>query len=169
MNWWDWFGVIALILVVIMAFYVLQLRGDLEDLRRKIVSLMANDEATYDEPKQEAEGLGAVVVIYNPSKVVDYNELKKVLAEAAGDAGLPEPVWLATSVEDPGAGQTRQAIAMKPSVVIAAGGDGTVRQVAGELAGAPGFRSDSSRSARVICSLVTLPYRWVCVILLLLR
>ena len=135
MNWWDWMGIVALILVVIMAFYVLQLRGDLEDLRHKIISLMANDEAVYDEPKHETEGPGPVVVIYNPSKVVDYNELKKVLAEAAGDAGLAEPVWLATSVADPGVGQARQAISMNPSVVIAAGGDGTVRQVAGELAG----------------------------------
>ena len=104
MNWWDWMGIVALILVVIMAFYVLQLRGDLEDLRHKIISLMANDEAVYDEPKHETEGPGPVVVIYNPSKVVDYNELKKVLAEAAGDAGLAEPVWLATSVADPGVG-----------------------------------------------------------------
>ena len=64
-------GIVALILVVIMAFYVLQLRGDLEDLRHKIISLMANDEAVYDEPKHETVGPGPVVVIYIQSKVVD--------------------------------------------------------------------------------------------------
>jgi diacylglycerol kinase (ATP) len=49
--------------------------------------------------------------------------------------GWAEPLWLETTVEDPGEGQTRQALEAGVDVVIAAGGDGTVRSVAEVLSG----------------------------------
>lgn len=78
---------------------------------------------------------GPAYVIYNPTKEADWDALRKYLHEAAVSASLPEPVWLETTEEDPGPGQTRKALAAGASVVIAAGGDGTVRAVGTELAG----------------------------------
>jgi diacylglycerol kinase family enzyme len=49
--------------------------------------------------------------------------------------GWPDPVIHYTTVTEPGAGQTRTALNEGAGVVVAAGGDGTVRQVAGVLAG----------------------------------
>ncbi|ADH93433.1 diacylglycerol/lipid kinase family protein [Arcanobacterium haemolyticum] len=78
---------------------------------------------------------GAAYVVYNPTKNTDWAGLRAVLARTAHDASLGEPVWLPTTAEDPGLGQTREAIAAGASVVIAVGGDGTVRRVAEGLAG----------------------------------
>lgn len=49
--------------------------------------------------------------------------------------GWEEPLWLETTKEDTGSGQARQALEAGVDVVIAAGGDGTVRCVAEVLAG----------------------------------
>jgi diacylglycerol kinase family enzyme len=46
-----------------------------------------------------------------------------------------EPLVLETSAEDPGARMAREALGADARVVVVAGGDGTVRAVAGELAG----------------------------------
>lgn len=135
MRWWDWIGVVALLLVFVNAFYVVRLRGDVEELRHKITALVANDESDIEVPVRSIRRLGPVVVIYNPSKEADFEDMKRALAQAAADAGLGEPIWMATTAQDPGAGQARKAIRMEASVVVAAGGDGTVRVVAGELGG----------------------------------
>jgi len=50
-------------------------------------------------------------------------------------AAEPDATILTTTVADPGAGQARQALAAGASRIIVAGGDGTVRLVAGVLAG----------------------------------
>jgi diacylglycerol kinase (ATP) len=68
-------------------------------------------------------------VVYNPVKV-DVDALRAAVAEAEKDAGWGESLWLETSVEDPGTGQAREAAEKGAEVVIAAGGDGTVRAVA---------------------------------------
>lgn len=49
--------------------------------------------------------------------------------------GIPTPQSLATTPEEPGSSQARQAIEAGADLVIAIGGDGTVRQVVRELAG----------------------------------
>ncbi|WP_425864878.1 diacylglycerol/lipid kinase family protein [Arthrobacter sp. TWP1-1] len=67
-------------------------------------------------------------------KVPDEN-FKANFLQVCADAGWAEPLWLETSEEDPGAGQTREAIEAGVDVVIAAGGDGTVRSVAEIMAG----------------------------------
>lgn len=50
-------------------------------------------------------------------------------------AGIQTPTSLATTREEPGSAQARQAIAAAADLVIVIGGDGTIRQVARELAG----------------------------------
>lgn len=73
-------------------------------------------------------------VVYNPAKVTRLYRLRKAVTIAAGEAGYDAPVFLETSVEDPGTGAAAQAIRAGASLVIAAGGDGTVRAVAAALA-----------------------------------
>jgi len=72
-------------------------------------------------------------VIYNPIKV-DLDALKGAVEAEPGSAGW-RVVWLPTSEEDPGQGPAREALDAGASVVIAAGGDGTVRAVAEVLRG----------------------------------
>jgi diacylglycerol kinase (ATP) len=68
-------------------------------------------------------------IVFNPIKV-DEQRLRAVVAHAEQEAGWGASRWYATTVEDPGAGQARQAVADGATVVMAAGGDGTIRAVA---------------------------------------
>jgi diacylglycerol kinase (ATP) len=68
-------------------------------------------------------------VVYNPTKV-DLEELRNAVALAESEAGWSKSLWIETSADDPGTGQAREAVAQGVDVVIAAGGDGTVRAVA---------------------------------------
>lgn len=74
-------------------------------------------------------------VVINPSKVADVEKHRTDICAALADAGWPEPLWLPTTPEDPGCGQTKQAIAAGVAVVFVCGGDGTVMACASELAG----------------------------------
>ena len=77
---------------------------------------------------------GGITVVVNPIKV-DVDEVREELAAVARDAGVPEPTLVETTEDDPGFGQTRDAVEAGASVVCALGGDGTVRAVAQELVG----------------------------------
>jgi diacylglycerol kinase family enzyme len=68
-------------------------------------------------------------VVYNPTKV-DLTELRNAVARAESEAGWAKSLWIETTEDDPGTGQARQAAEKGADVVIAAGGDGTVRAVA---------------------------------------
>ncbi|MEO8262596.1 MAG: diacylglycerol kinase family protein [Pseudolysinimonas sp.] len=68
-------------------------------------------------------------VVYNPTKV-DLTELRNAVARAESEAGWAKSLWLETTEDDPGTGQAREAAAQGVAVVIAAGGDGTVRAAA---------------------------------------
>ncbi len=65
--------------------------------------------------------------IYNPVRVEDLEGRRQAVEAALAEAGWPAPVWIETTVDDPGAGQARQAVADGARVVFACGGDGTVR------------------------------------------
>jgi diacylglycerol kinase family enzyme len=67
-------------------------------------------------------------VIYNPIKV-DLDALKETAAAAPGSEDWTT-MWLPTSAEDPGQGPAREALEAGASVIVAAGGDGTVRAIA---------------------------------------
>ncbi|MCU1417420.1 MAG: diacylglycerol kinase [Schumannella sp.] len=68
-------------------------------------------------------------VVYNPTKV-DLAELRDAVALAESEAGWAKSLWLETTEDDPGTGQARDAVKQGADVVIAAGGDGTVRAAA---------------------------------------
>ena len=68
-------------------------------------------------------------VVINPMKSPN-EDFKPTFFQLCTDADWAEPLWLETSEEDPGHGQAKEALAAGVDVVIAAGGDGTVRCVA---------------------------------------
>jgi diacylglycerol kinase family enzyme len=76
-----------------------------------------------------------VVVIYNPVKLASEVDFRALVTAAAHTSGYEPPIFLATSALDPGHAMTQDAIARHPSLVLVAGGDGTVRAVCSELAG----------------------------------
>jgi diacylglycerol kinase (ATP) len=71
-------------------------------------------------------------VVYNPTKISD--KFRALVEEGLQQKGWGDTLWLETSVEDPGGAITRQAVAAEVDLVIAAGGDGTIRAVADALA-----------------------------------
>ncbi len=68
-------------------------------------------------------------VVYNPVKV-DLIKLRKSVSGAASSAGYGETLWFSTSKADAGQQATRSALQQGASLVLVAGGDGTVRAVA---------------------------------------
>lgn len=71
-------------------------------------------------------------IVWNPSKVAE-EELREAVSAAFDDHANVK--WWETSEEDPGRGMATDAVADGCDVVIAVGGDGTVRAVAESLAG----------------------------------
>src|SRR5688572_3256776 len=74
-------------------------------------------------------------VVVNPAKVLDLDERRREICAALAEAGWPEPLWLTTTVDDPGCGMAREAVDAGAEVVFVCGGDGTIMAVAGVLAG----------------------------------
>lgn len=74
-------------------------------------------------------------MVVNPSNLNDLTQTRIQIAGVCRELGWAEPLWLETSVEDPGGGQAEAALAAGADVVLACGGDGTVRYVAEVLAG----------------------------------
>ena len=73
-------------------------------------------------------------VVYNPIKV-DLARLRRSVHAAQSAAGWAPTLWFETSAEDFGSEAARRAVRRGASLVIAAGGDGTVRAVAEALRG----------------------------------
>ena len=71
----------------------------------------------------------SAAVVYNPTKV-DQHDLAVVLDPVLRDAGWDEALWFETEIDSPGTEQARRAVESGCSVVLAVGGDGTVRAVA---------------------------------------
>lgn len=86
-------------------------------------------------PGAVADGAALACVIVNPSKQAVTADFRRSLARALRSAGYRGPVWLDTTVAEPGATQARLAVASGARLVVAVGGDGTVRAVAAGLAG----------------------------------
>lgn len=72
-------------------------------------------------------------VVVNPTKFDDMDALKASFATVCAQRGWSEPWWYVTTAEDPGEGQTRQALGDGVGLVCPLGGDGTVRSVAQAL------------------------------------
>lgn len=81
-------------------------------------------------------GAQKVAVILNPVKA-QADHAKSSIKAAVADAGWPEPLFLETTVADPGYAQARKALQWGADVVVVGGGDGTVRVVADILKHTP--------------------------------
>lgn len=119
----HWLGILALTIALVALGFAVKGWYDTRALRR------------LGAPTPTAGSEGELIAfIANPSKpgVAEFEaEARAMCAEAA----LPEPLWIETSPDDPGIGQTRQALDQGADLVVAVGGDGTVRAVAEALVG----------------------------------
>ena len=73
-------------------------------------------------------------VVYNPIKI-DLDTVRAVVDAEQRDAGWEPTLWFETTEADPGQGQTKEALEAGATMVLAAGGDGTIRAVAEVLQG----------------------------------
>ncbi|MFT4299349.1 MAG: diacylglycerol kinase family protein [Aeromicrobium sp.] len=98
--------------------------------------LLATDATRLPSELAMLTGTGGkkAAVVLNPAKVGDVEEFKNRVRAAAKAHGWSEPLWFETSVEDPGYGQSLDALAAGVDLIVAAGGDGTVRAVCEEAA-----------------------------------
>jgi YegS/Rv2252/BmrU family lipid kinase len=74
-------------------------------------------------------------VVVHPGKHADLEAFRAVVHKAMADLGWAEPLWLETSLEDPGSGLARQAVRAGADLVLASGGDGTITACVDGVAG----------------------------------
>lgn len=73
-------------------------------------------------------------IISNPTKN-GVDRLRAAVADAERRQGFAASLWIDTTADDPGKGMALAALARGVDLVVAAGGDGTVRSVAAALRG----------------------------------
>src|SRR4051794_1425675 len=86
-------------------------------------------------PIEESGGYKRPVVIRNPTKSDDPETLEAEVNSLLVASGLPPARWVDTTADDPGFGQTKQALADGADLILACGGDGTVRACVSALLG----------------------------------
>lgn len=75
-----------------------------------------------------------VAVVYNPTKL-GVDDVRRLAADRAARHGWTDPRFYETTEADPGTGQAAEAVREGAGLVLACGGDGTVRSVAQGLIG----------------------------------
>ncbi len=75
-----------------------------------------------------------LAVVLNPTKIADVAAFRTLLEDAAVRHGWDPPTFYETTSDDPGVAMSEAALTAGTDMVIAAGGDGTVRVVCSELA-----------------------------------
>ncbi|GFZ87221.1 diacylglycerol/lipid kinase family protein [Nesterenkonia alkaliphila] len=123
----------AVLVIAVLVVVMARMGGRIRSLREQVADLEQRAEVTAlvaAHPKSPEERLVGVVV--NVTKE-DADQVVSLVHEACAAAGMPDPLIMASSPEDPGHVMTRRAVEAGCDLVIAAGGDGTVRAVAAEL------------------------------------
>ena len=116
--------------------------------RRELNELRTVAQKRSSTPEAEDDAMGAeeasladddrlrrVAVVLNPSKFEETDSFRRRITEVVERIEGAETVFYETTIDDPGEGQARQAVEDGADLVMAAGGDGTVRMVASVLAG----------------------------------
>lgn len=140
MTWEGWLALAAAVLsVVALVVGVAAWRATAGERQAgragRILGTVARSAAPTTDAEATAGSRGPLVAfVANPSKP-GVPDLRAAVRRACAEQYLPEPIWLETMLEDPGIGQTKDAVARGADVVVALGGDGTVRAVAEALVG----------------------------------
>jgi diacylglycerol kinase family enzyme len=117
----DWVLVVLAVLAIVLATAAL------------VVALGGRRTPVAPPPPAERDERLQAAVIANPTKIAPGTRADVTLV--CVDLGWRDPIWLETTVDDPGTGQAQEALRRGADVVLACGGDGTVRTVAEVLAG----------------------------------
>ncbi|NMR21120.1 diacylglycerol kinase family protein [Cellulomonas fimi] len=141
MSWSEWLSVLAVVVAIgalgLSTAAIRRGRALRRDGRPSAPGATASGhaEGTDEEPLPPVGTHGELVAfVANPTKP-GASELRDAAIRACSSRYMPEPLWFETTVDDPGVGQAREAVARGAQAVIAVGGDGTVRAVAEALAG----------------------------------
>jgi len=139
MTWEGWLAVVAAALsvaalVVAGATWRATAPSRRADRAGQILGTAAGHHPSVATPAQPEPHRPLVAFVANPSKP-GVPDLRATVRRACAEQYLPEPLWLETTLEDPGNGQTKDAVARGADIVVALGGDGTVRAVAEALVG----------------------------------
>lgn len=130
---------LALLVVVVVVLAVRQVRlGVQHERTRLLVDALDARVGGVQRRLEEVPGIGTgrheVALVLNPIKT-HADRVRRELERLAEAEGLGEVLVLETKEDDPGTAMARQALDAGARLVIAAGGDGTVRTVAEQLAG----------------------------------
>ncbi len=95
----------------------------------------AGPDRPHAAPAGGPSGARVVAVVLNPTKVEEPDRLREKVDGALAAAGWADVRWQETTADDPGYGMAQQARDHGAALVLACGGDGTVRAVLTVLAG----------------------------------
>lgn len=101
---------------------------------RRVLRIKALPVSLQGEFAPTKRGTERVAFIANPTKA-GIADVREQAMRACSNRYLPQPMWLYTTPDDPGHKVAREALDGGAEVVVAVGGDGTVRAIAAELAG----------------------------------
>lgn len=135
MTWVGWLSLAAFVVAVAALWLAVHNRRALVGHHTAATSSTGAEDLAGTAGTAETDAAHTLVAfVANPTKP-GVPELRDAAVRACAARYLPEPLWFDTTVEDPGIGQARTAVERGAKVVVAIGGDGTVRAVAEGLAG----------------------------------
>lgn len=108
--------------------------------RRELAALEAAQQSAEDygadpDPDVDPDRVRTVAVVLNPSKFEKTETFQQRIREVVERIEGARTMFYETTIDDPGRGQAERALRDGADLVMAAGGDGTVRMVASVLAG----------------------------------